>query len=139
TLLSDNRSIIIYGGSNQTAGYSGLAILNLSTYVWNVISPTGNVPSIISSGHEATLYFDVIIFSFGEYFDDIFTRHLINPSIRILNVSNGQYRWIDSYIPPPIPDQIQNSNNSDKIIIIGFVISLGIIVLLYIHKKTRRG
>ncbi|CAG8840122.1 29033_t:CDS:2, partial [Racocetra persica] len=63
-------------------------ILNLSTYVWKVISPAGNAPSIISCGHEATLYFDVIIFSFGEYFDNTFTRHLINPTIRILNVSN---------------------------------------------------
>ncbi|CAG8781491.1 20913_t:CDS:2, partial [Cetraspora pellucida] len=121
TLLPDNKSIIIYGGSNES-GYSGLAILNLSSYAWTVISPTGNAPPIISSGHEATLYFDVIIFSFGEYFLSNNTRHLIHPAIRLLNISNGQYRWVDSYTPPPIATQSLNSNNSNKIIIIGFLI-----------------
>ncbi|CAG8773468.1 16258_t:CDS:2, partial [Dentiscutata heterogama] len=61
TLLPDNQSILKYGGINQTGGYSGLAVLSLSNYVWTVISPTGRAPSL---GHKATLYFDVIIFSF---------------------------------------------------------------------------
>ncbi|CAG8494530.1 32932_t:CDS:2, partial [Racocetra persica] len=91
TLLPDNQSIIIYGGSNQT-GYSGLAVLNLSSYVWTIISPIGRTPPLVSSGHKATLYFDVIIFAFGEFpFNN--SRYLIDNTVRILNISNGQYRW----------------------------------------------
>ncbi|CAG8567008.1 5022_t:CDS:2 [Cetraspora pellucida] len=162
TLLPSNKSIIIYGGSDQT-GYSGLAVLNLSSYVWTVISPTGNAPSIISSGHDLPYFiFEYIL---GEYIFNN-TRHLINPTIRILNISNNQYKWVDSYTPPPIVNQIQNSStqnpstqnpstqnpgtdnpstqtsNSSKIIIIGFAIGgimcLGILVVCYILYKKRQ-
>ncbi|CAG8834469.1 22798_t:CDS:2 [Gigaspora margarita] len=141
TLLPDNQSVLIYGGSDQ-AGYSGLAVLNTSNYVWTVISPTGNAPSIISSGHKATLYFDIIIFAFGQYTVNN-KRYLMNSEIRILNIINGQYRWIDSYIPHSIINQTQkpstqspipqNSNSNTNIIIgfaVGGTIGLGILVSL---------
>ncbi|CAG8635028.1 11483_t:CDS:2, partial [Dentiscutata heterogama] len=94
TLLPDNQNILIYG-SSDAAGYSGLAVLNTSNYVWTVILPTGNIPSIISNGHKATLYFDIIIFAFGQY--TLNNKHyLMNSEIRILNISNGQYRWVEN-------------------------------------------
>ncbi|CAG8496351.1 13966_t:CDS:2, partial [Dentiscutata heterogama] len=159
TLLPDNQNIIIYGGSNQTE-YSGLAVLNSVSYVWTVISPNGSAPSLLSSGHKATLYFDVIIFAFGEYsFNN--SRYLMDTTVRILNISNGQYRWVDSFTPPPTPPptplpttlptqnkstNIQNPNvqisNSNIIIIvstIGGTICIGILVLIgyIIYKKNR--
>ncbi|CAG8757512.1 3816_t:CDS:10, partial [Cetraspora pellucida] len=151
TLLPDNQSILIYGGVNQTGyqpGYSGLAVLNLSNFVWTIISPAGRAPSSLSSGHKATLYFDVIIFAFGEYpFNN--SRYLMDTTVRILNISNGQYRWVDSFTPPPTQNQstniqnpiVQTSNLNIIIIVstIGGIVCIGILVLIgyIIHKKNR--
>ncbi|CAG8555498.1 13192_t:CDS:2 [Cetraspora pellucida] len=172
TLIPDGRIIMIGGALSSDVGQ--LDVYDTKTNQWTnitatkngyipsiihhsanllpdnqIISPTGNAPSIMSSGHKATLYIDVIIFAFGEY-DPNNTRYLMSPAIRILNISNGQYRWIDSYIPHSIANQTQNpstqtsqTSNSNIIIIIGIVIGgiigLGILVLLgYIIYLLRK-
>ncbi|CAG8616604.1 6921_t:CDS:2, partial [Gigaspora rosea] len=96
TLLPDNQSILICGGSNQSA-YSGLAVLNASNYVWTVISPNGTngtSPTSLFGGHLATLYANVIIFAFGGYPNNIqfyypFDNYIgTNNTVKILNISN---------------------------------------------------
>ncbi|CAG8807487.1 18976_t:CDS:2, partial [Dentiscutata erythropus] len=143
--------ILIYGGVNQTGyQYSGLAVLNILNYVWTVISSTGSASSLFSSGHKATLYFDIIIFAFGEFpFNN--SRYLMDTTVRILNISNGQYRWVNSFSPPPTPlstqnqsMNIQNPTSKTNIIIVvstigGSTVCIRMLVLIgyIIYKKNR--
>ncbi|CAG8774192.1 27846_t:CDS:2, partial [Dentiscutata erythropus] len=119
TLLPDRRIIMIGGAFSsdvgQTATKEGfippIAVLNTAGYVWTVISPTGSAPPLLSSGHKATLYFDIIISAFGEYsFNN--TCNLMDTTVRILNISNRQYRWVDSFTPPPTPLPTQNQSTN---------------------------
>ncbi|RIB02354.1 hypothetical protein C2G38_2255648 [Gigaspora rosea] len=146
TLLPDNQSILICGGSNQSE-YSGLASLNASNYVWTVISPNGTngtSPTSFFGGHVATLYANVIIFAFGGHPNNSlhpFNYVGTNNTVKILNISNDQYRWVDSFTPIPVAKQ--NAQASDiKIIIIivpiiGVIVFIVILVLLlyFIHHK----
>ncbi|CAG8595139.1 6686_t:CDS:2, partial [Cetraspora pellucida] len=135
TLVPDGRIIMIGG-----ADVGQLDVYDTKTNQWTTITATKNgyIPSIIH--HSANLLPDnqsIIIYGGSNQIG----YSGLAPSIRILNISNGQYRWIDSYIPHSIANQTQNpstqtsqSSNSNTIIIIGIVIGgitgLGKLVLL---------
>ncbi|CAG8513282.1 10212_t:CDS:2 [Dentiscutata erythropus] len=94
TLATDGKSIIIFGGvSNNTNNIDGITILNLTNYVWTSVYPSGNPPVQYPSSHTAVLYNDYIFFSFGIAGSNFIT------TVSILNISNNQYKWVDSYIP----------------------------------------
>ncbi|CAG8742454.1 9005_t:CDS:2 [Cetraspora pellucida] len=94
TLATDGKSIIVFGGvSNNTNMIVGISILNLTNFTWTTVFPSGNPPAQYPNSHAATLYNDYIFFTFG-----IIGTNLIN-TVSILNISNNQYKWVDSYIP----------------------------------------
>ncbi|CAG8809760.1 5662_t:CDS:2, partial [Gigaspora margarita] len=94
TLATDGKSIIIFGGvSNNTNTISGISILNLTNYVWTTVFPSGNPPVQYPNSHTAVLYKDYIFFAFG-----IIGSNFIS-TVSILDISNNQYRWVDSYNP----------------------------------------
>ncbi|CAG8725739.1 13819_t:CDS:2, partial [Dentiscutata erythropus] len=95
TLATNNQSIIMFGGiSNSSETIDGIAVLNLTDYVWTSVTPSGNSPSETPNSHTATLYNDYIFFAFGI----IGTSTFIN-TVSILDISNSQYKWVYLYSP----------------------------------------
>ncbi|CAG8584417.1 2595_t:CDS:2, partial [Scutellospora calospora] len=94
TLATDGKSIIIFGGvSNNTNATNGIAVLNITNYVWTSVFPSGNPPIQYPNSHTAALYDDYIFFAFG-----IVGANFIN-TVSILDISNNQYKWVDSFMP----------------------------------------
>ncbi|CAG8532023.1 5440_t:CDS:2, partial [Cetraspora pellucida] len=141
TLATNNQSIIMFGGiSNSSETIDGIAVLDLTTYVWMSITPSGNPPIKTPNSHTATLHDSII----G-------TTSFIN-TVSILDISNNQYKWVNSYNPripnpnlnPSNPSNTPNSRNIWIIVgpVIGSVVGIGLLgiigYLIYYTSKLKK-
>ncbi|CAG8762846.1 46028_t:CDS:2, partial [Gigaspora margarita] len=94
TLTPNNRSIIVYGGLsynlNQSIG--GIAILDLTTYIWTNSTPSGDQPASPNL-HTAAIYKNYIIFAFGAF--GIGSNNNYSSAVNILDISNDQYKSVN--------------------------------------------
>ncbi|RIB09155.1 hypothetical protein C2G38_291119 [Gigaspora rosea] len=94
TLTPNNQSIIVYGGLsynlNQSIG--GIAVLDLTTYIWTNYTPSGDQPASPNL-HTAAIYKNYIIFAFGAY--GIGSNNNYSSAVNILDISNNKYKWVN--------------------------------------------
>ncbi|KAG9297066.1 hypothetical protein G9A89_004932 [Geosiphon pyriformis] len=104
-LASDEYNIIIYGGhDNFTRPANPLMVLDTKTFIWSVpiVESLPNDLSVLSY-HTATRYQNLMIIAFGlhDYKSPDFNS---SKEIRIFDISNGTFKWLQNYVAPEITE-----------------------------------
>ncbi|CAG8662406.1 15748_t:CDS:2, partial [Dentiscutata heterogama] len=127
TLATNNQSIIMFGGiSNSSETIDGIAVLNLTNYIWTLITPSGNSPSETPNSHTATLYDDYIFFAFGN-------PRALNPNPNITNTTSTTGA-----------SNVSNNLNIGIIVgsVVGCVVGVALLVtigyLIYYNNKLKK-
>ncbi|RIB17098.1 hypothetical protein C2G38_2142771 [Gigaspora rosea] len=94
-VITPDRRVIIFGGSDNTNIFGDLWILNIETFQWSIGNITNPISDLLVSGHTATLIDNYMLIAFGQ-----FPEHYPSSKIFLLDVSqNDSYRWVTEFIP----------------------------------------
>ncbi|KAF0400042.1 galactose oxidase [Gigaspora margarita] len=100
-VLTTDRRVIIFGGSDNTTHFGDLWILNIETFQWSIGNITNPISDLQVSSHTATLIDNYMLVAFGQFSN--FSTGYLSSKIFLLDVSqNDSYKWVNEFIPNSI-------------------------------------